>query len=187
LGCPVIRLILRAPINISKYLIRGFVEIDQEGVPERDWLLFRLYAVLVGIGQYALRVLPWGVAIGILRLADTEGRSLAVVKWLIAYVPWVPWQENGGPPIHAVQITALGFFLAFVLALRLPCWFAGKVYVMLLDQFFANKVIGEERTKVVLDYVQQMAVTRGLLPALLRFFNAFATKGDQAHSDWRPS
>lgn len=171
LANPIFSFIFCLPIYAVKYLVSGFIDLDDEGVPQSDWRLFQLYSFLKDSGHYMMRIAAWIIVIGILYLIDTERNTISILQWIIIEfrLPSIDYL-----PMSAVQIVAHAVVVLIAVALRFFLWLlAGIRYDRWLSDFFAEKVLGADRAKVVLDYINRVAEINGSFPAMQRLLSAF--------------
>ncbi|HTO65719.1 MAG TPA: hypothetical protein VMM15_31215 [Bradyrhizobium sp.] len=123
--------------------------------------------------------------LGVLYFIDTQDNTLALFglnKAVFADTEvnvarhW--WWENGalfGFSTPTVQIAGHTIIVLSPVTLRFFLWIvAGVWYAMWLDDFFTHRVLGEERAKALIEYVNKVVEADGFLPATRRFFGAFS-------------
>jgi hypothetical protein len=162
LGAPLLSFLFSLPINAVKFILAGFLKLDDEGVPQGDWLLFKLFGfLLTGVIPYLSQLFAWAIVLATLYFVDTERSTDSVLTFFV-------WKFNlDDSDTLYLQIFAHAFELISAIAVRFALWLGVGFHVQSwLENFFEKKILGEARTKVVLKYVDTIAEHQGFFPAI---------------------
>lgn len=193
LGSPLLSVLFSLPLYVAKFIVAGFINLDDEGIPEGDWKLFRLFVFLRGAASYLLQVLAWAVVLGILYAVDTEQNTrIALVYGFTSFFSFqdsllltqdLPaldqaieiYQELGGS-LATLQIATHALVVFAAIGIRFALWLlVGLRFALWLDDFFTNRVLGKERSEAVIAYCEKIADREGWLPAMWRLLSWWRT------------
>lgn len=176
LGYSPLSFVFCLPINIVKLILAGFLELDTEGVPQSDWLLFKLIAFLtLSAIPYLSKLFAWVIVLTILHLLNkgqlTSGFSIdqlpAWMWWFLAFLNFnIFYLSITAHLLVLVSAIAIRFTIFYVVGFRLQNW---------LGMHF-TEVLGEERVNAFNDYTNTIARQEGVIPLL-------ASIGRKKHSN----
>lgn len=168
LGRPVLSFLFCLPINFVKFVVYGFLDLDDEGLPQSDWLLFELFGFLtLSAFPYVSRLLAWCAVLSLVYLFDNDSSTAAVVQFFHA--------QSGDIYAGSYPYFQIAAHIAIVLAaiiVRFGIWvIAGVRLEMWLGKYFQEKVFGERRLKALTEYADKIAERQGFLAAINRLFS----------------
>ncbi len=162
LGAPIISLVLSLPIHVVRFVLAGFLKLDDEGVPQGDWILFRVIGfILTEAIPYLSKVLGWAIVLAALYVVDSD----RITETILIYVASMFNLEDRS--MQYLQVIAHGLVIVAAIAVRFALWISvGFRMEDLLERFFQTRVLGEARTKAVLDYANGIAEREGVFPTI---------------------
>jgi hypothetical protein len=168
LGGPVLSFLFCLPFNLVNLVVSGFMELDDEGVPQSDWLLFKLFGFLtLRALPFLSKVFAWLAVLSLVYVVDNESNALTVVQFFNAEAFDL---YAGGYP--SFQIAAHVTIVLAAIVVRFAIWATAGVHLeMWLGEHFEKKVFGPQRLKVLTDYTDGIAKRDGFLPAIGRLFS----------------
>ena len=155
------------PVNVIKFLVAGVISLDDEGIPQSDWLLFWLFESLMGAIPYLSKLLAWAMVFGVLYFLDDEHRTDALLSNVVSTF------NLDGRDMPYVQIAGHGIVVIFAIAIRFALWllvgFRSEIW---LGNFCERKILGEARTKAIVEYVNTISKREGIFGAIEGFLHA---------------
>ena len=168
LGAPIVSFAFSLPFNAVRFVLAGFLKLDDEGVPQGDWILFRVFGfILTEVIPYLSKVLGWAIVLAALYTVDSD-RSTETV---LTYVASTFNLEEKDLPY--LQTVAHGLVIVGAIAIRFALWASvGFRTESWLERLIETKVLGETKTKAVLEYANAIAEREGVFPAIKQLFSA---------------
>jgi hypothetical protein len=148
LGAPIVSFAFSLPVYVVRFVLVGFLKLDEEAIPQEDWILFNVFAFLVeGATPYLSKVLGWALALGAFYAIDSEQISKALLQYFV-------WKFHLGPTdIPYLQAAAHGLVMCIAIAVRVAVFvLLGARIQIWLEMLLRTRVLGETRYKAVLDY-----------------------------------
>lgn len=168
LGAPIVSFAFSLPFYAVRFVLAGFLKLDDEGVPQGDWILFRIFGfILTEAIPYLSKVLGWAILLAALYAVDSDSSSETV----LTYVASTFNLEDKDMPY--LQTVAHGLVIVGAIAIRFSLWASvGFRMKSWLERFFETRVLGDTRTKAILDYANAIAEREGVLPAIRQLLSA---------------
>lgn len=162
LGAPVVSFVFSIPVHAVRFVLAGFLKLSDEGVPQGDWILFRVFGyILTEAIPYLSRVFGWAIVLTALYAVDSDRITETVLTYVASTFNLVdkdmPYLQTIAHSLVIVGAIAIRFALWVVVGFRMESW---------LEVFFQTRVLGEARTKAVLDYANSIAEREGVFPAI---------------------
>lgn len=148
LGAPIVSFAFTLPVYVVRFLLAGFLKLDEEAIPQGDWILFNVFAFLVeGATPYLSKVLGWALALAAFYAVDSEQTT----KTLLQYFAWKFYLDPMDMPY--LQAVAHGLVMFIAIAARVAIFvLLGSRIQIWLEMFLRTRVLGETRYKAALDY-----------------------------------
>ena len=168
LGAPIVSFVFSVPVHAVRFLLAGFLDLSDEGVPQGDWILFRVFGyILTEAIPYLSKVLGWLIVLAALYTL----RSDRITEMVLTYVASTFNLADKDMPY--LQTVAHGLVIVGAIAVRFALWaLVGFRMESWLEEFFQTRVLGETRTKAVLDYANSIAEREGVFPAIRQLLSA---------------
>jgi hypothetical protein len=168
LGAPIVSFAFSLPFHAVRFVLAGFLNLDDEGVPQGDWLLFRVFGfILTEAIPYLSKVLGWAIVLGALYAVHSNRSIEAVLTYVVSTFNF----EDKDMPY--LQTVAHGLVIVGAIAIRFALWTSvGFRMESWLERLFQTRMLGETRTKAVLDYANAIAEREGVFPAIRQLFSA---------------
>ena len=168
LGAPIVSFALSLPFHAARFVLAGFLKLDDEGVSQGDWILFRVFGfILTEAIPYLSKVLGWAIVLAALYAVGSD----RITETVLTYVASTFNLEDKDMPY--LQTVAHGLVIVGAIAIRFALWASvGFRMESWLERLFETRVLGETRTKAVLDYANVIAEREGVIPAIRNLLSA---------------
>lgn len=166
LGAPLFSFVFRLPVNAARLVAAGFMKMENEGVPEGDWLLFRMFAFLViSAVPYLSKLSAWAITLTVFSFIDygqaTDSFSNEQTSyWLLWSIGWF----NGN--LFYLSVAAHGLVIISAISIRFAIFSLLGLHVQGWLESRYIQVLGEARAKAVDDYTKTIAEQEGIIPLL---------------------
>ena len=177
LGLAPISFLFQLPIVVVKFLLAGFVKLDDEGIPEGDWLTFRFFAwVLCDIVPYLSRLFAWLGLLAVLYFFDPirffydNDQKIEILRSLIGSSQI----ESDNAHLISVRIAMHTLVMLAAVAIRFYIWVYINWELGWPDKIkirVRNQLLGEERYGAVIQYAHTIAERNGIFPLIKRLLS----------------
>ena len=166
LGAPLFSFIFCLPVNAVRFVAAGFLKMDNESVPQGDWLVFRMFAFLImSAVPYLSKLSAWTITLTVFSFIDyghaPDGfPNEQTPYWLFWLIGW--FNEN----LFYLSVAAHGLAIISAITIRLAIFalFGFHVQGWLGNRYI--QVLGEARAKAVDDYTTTIAEQEGIISLL---------------------
>lgn len=168
LGAPVVSFAFSLPIYVVRYILSGFLKLDEEGIPQGDWILFNVLVFLVeGATPYLSKALGWSLTLAAFYAIDSERVTETLLQHLAMKI------NLESTAMAYLQAAAHGLVMLIAIVLRAAIFLMlGSRIQIWLEMYLKSKVLGETRFEAVLNYAMSIGERDGVFPAIKTWFSA---------------